>query len=44
MDKIHIDGLSRTKNDIIEDCIRELFKAKDFQDVLLKAHKVSMNT
>ncbi|CAH1114993.1 unnamed protein product [Psylliodes chrysocephalus] len=39
VDKIHIDGLSRTKNDIIEDCIRELFKAKDFQDVLLKAHK-----
>ncbi|XP_072379227.1 sorting and assembly machinery component 50 homolog isoform X2 [Diabrotica undecimpunctata] len=39
VDKIHVDGLSRTKNDIIEDCIKELFKAKDFQDVLLKAHK-----
>lgn len=39
VDRINIDGLGRTKNDIVEDCIRELFKAKDFQDVLLKAHK-----
>ncbi|CAG9815218.1 unnamed protein product [Phaedon cochleariae] len=39
VDTIHIDGLERTKDDIVEDCIRELFKAKDFQDVLLKAHK-----
>lgn len=41
MDKINVDGLARTKNDIVEDCIRELFKAKDFQDVLIKAHRVS---
>lgn len=39
VDKINVDGLARTKNDIVEDCIRELFKAKDFQDVLLKAHR-----
>lgn len=39
VDRINVDGLGRTKNDIVEDCIRELFKAKDFQDVLLKAHK-----
>lgn len=39
VDRINIDGLARTKNDIVEDCIRDLFKAKDFQDVLLKAHK-----
>ncbi|CAG9767730.1 unnamed protein product [Ceutorhynchus assimilis] len=39
VDKINVEGLGRTKNDIVEDCIRELFKAKDFQDVLLKAHR-----
>nr|CAH7753791.1 unnamed protein product [Callosobruchus chinensis] len=39
VDKINVDGLARTKNDIVEDCIRELFKATDFQDVLLKAHR-----
>ncbi|KAJ8956337.1 hypothetical protein NQ318_015075 [Aromia moschata] len=43
VDKINVDGLSRTKNDIVEDCIKELFKAKDFQDVLLKAHRVSQS-
>ncbi|CAG9767729.1 unnamed protein product [Ceutorhynchus assimilis] len=41
VDKINVEGLGRTKNDIVEDCIRELFKAKDFQDVLLKAHRVT---
>ncbi|KAF7285528.1 hypothetical protein GWI33_010527 [Rhynchophorus ferrugineus] len=39
VDKINVDGLGRTKNDIVEDCIRDLFTARDFQDVLLKAHK-----
>ncbi|XP_018571936.1 sorting and assembly machinery component 50 homolog [Anoplophora glabripennis] len=39
VDKINVDGLARTKNDIVEDCIRELFRAKDFQDVLIKAHR-----
>ncbi|CAH0549617.1 unnamed protein product [Brassicogethes aeneus] len=42
VDKIHIDGLARTKDDIIEDCIRDLFKASDFQDVLLKAHRARL--
>uniref|UniRef100_A0AAR5Q7D4 Bacterial surface antigen (D15) domain-containing protein n=1 Tax=Dendroctonus ponderosae TaxID=77166 RepID=A0AAR5Q7D4_DENPD len=43
VDKINIDGLCRTKNDIVEDCIRDLFNAKDFQQVLLKAHKARVN-
>ncbi|KAJ3652126.1 hypothetical protein Zmor_018119 [Zophobas morio] len=42
VDKIHVDGLARTKDDIIEDCIRDLFKATDFQDVLLKAHRARL--
>ncbi|XP_066144222.1 sorting and assembly machinery component 50 homolog B [Euwallacea fornicatus] len=43
VDRITIDGLGRTKDDIVEDCIKELFKAKDFQEVLLKAHKARVN-
>ncbi|XP_060533139.1 sorting and assembly machinery component 50 homolog [Cylas formicarius] len=39
VDRVNVDGLGRTKNDIVEDCIKDLFKAKDFQEVLLKAHK-----
>ncbi|KYB27071.1 sorting and assembly machinery component 50 homolog [Tribolium castaneum] len=42
VDKIHVDGLARTKDDIIEDCIRDLFKAADFQDVLLRAHRARL--
>lgn len=40
VDKIHINGLARTKDDIVQDSVRELFKARDFQDVILKAHDV----
>ncbi|CAG9862329.1 unnamed protein product [Phyllotreta striolata] len=40
VDKVHIDGLSRTKNDIIQDSIQDLFKARDFWEVLLKAYTV----
>ncbi|XP_030762179.1 sorting and assembly machinery component 50 homolog [Sitophilus oryzae] len=39
VDKINVDGLTRTKDDIIEDCIKDLFQAQHFQEVLLKAHK-----
>ncbi|XP_050316083.1 sorting and assembly machinery component 50 homolog [Anthonomus grandis grandis] len=37
VDKINVDGLGRTKDDIVEDCIQELFKAKDFKEVLLQS-------
>lgn len=40
VDRIHVNGLGRTKNDIVEDAVKDLFSARDFQDVLLKAHKV----
>lgn len=40
VDKICVDGLSRTKDDIIIATVRDLFQAKDFQEVLLGAHKV----
>ncbi|XP_032690267.1 sorting and assembly machinery component 50 homolog isoform X2 [Odontomachus brunneus] len=40
VDKIHVDGLMRTKDDIIKSQVMDLFKAKDFQDVIIRAYKV----
>lgn len=40
VDRIHINGLGRTKDDIVQDAVKDLFAAEDFQEVLLKAHKV----
>ncbi|XP_049767186.1 sorting and assembly machinery component 50 homolog B [Schistocerca cancellata] len=40
VDKIHVDGLNRTKDDIVVETVSDLFKAQDFQQVLLGAHKV----
>lgn len=40
MDKIYVDGLSRTKDDIIIATVKDLFQAKDFQEVIVGAHKV----
>lgn len=40
VDKICVDGLSRTKDDIIIATVKDLFQAKDFQEVILRAHKV----
>ncbi|XP_011305816.1 sorting and assembly machinery component 50 homolog isoform X2 [Fopius arisanus] len=40
VDKVHIDGLKRTKDDIIKAQINELFKAKDFYDVIENVQRV----
>lgn len=40
VDKIYVDGLSRTKDDIIIATVKDLFQAKDFQEVIIGAHKV----
>lgn len=40
VDKIHVDGLCRTKDDIIIATVKDLFQAKDFQDVIVGAQKV----
>ncbi|XP_026480677.1 sorting and assembly machinery component 50 homolog A isoform X2 [Ctenocephalides felis] len=40
VDRINIEGLGRTKDDIVEQSVKELFKARNFQDVMAKAHKV----
>lgn len=38
---MHINGLARTKDDIVEDAVKDLFQAQDFQDVLVRANKVN---
>ncbi|KAK2575531.1 hypothetical protein KPH14_011251 [Odynerus spinipes] len=40
VDKIHVDGLDRTKDDIVKTQVAELFNAHDFQEVIVRAHKV----
>jgi outer membrane protein insertion porin family len=35
-----VDGLCRTKDDIIIATVKDLFQAKDFQEVIVGAHKV----
>ena len=35
-----MDGLNRTKDDIVIDAVQELFKAKDFQEVVVGAHQI----
>ncbi|XP_034935710.1 sorting and assembly machinery component 50 homolog [Chelonus insularis] len=40
VDKIHIDGLKRTKDDIIKAQVHDLFKAKDFHQVIDHTQRV----
>ncbi|XP_013136384.1 PREDICTED: sorting and assembly machinery component 50 homolog A, partial [Papilio polytes] len=40
VDRVHVDGLSRTKDDIVRSAVDDLFHATDFEDVILRAHKV----
>ncbi|XP_063372424.1 sorting and assembly machinery component 50 homolog A isoform X2 [Cydia amplana] len=40
VDRVHVDGLNRTKDDVIRGAVDDLFHATDFEDVILRAHKV----
>ncbi|CAG2111457.1 unnamed protein product [Medioppia subpectinata] len=40
VDVINIDGVARTKNDILDPLVRPLFEAHNFEDVVLRAHTV----
>ncbi|KAH9645825.1 hypothetical protein HF086_015185 [Spodoptera exigua] len=42
VDRINVDGLHRTKDDVIKGTVDDLFKAKDFEDVIVRAHKFSI--
>ena len=38
VEKIHFEGLQRTRNDIVSKHVQDLFKAKNFQDVSKNTH------
>ncbi|XP_043476493.1 sorting and assembly machinery component 50 homolog [Leptopilina heterotoma] len=40
VDKVHVDGLVRTKDDIVKLQVKDLFKAKNFDDVILHTYSV----
>ncbi|CAH1642176.1 unnamed protein product [Spodoptera littoralis] len=40
VDRVNVDGLNRTKDDVIRGTVDDLFNAKDFEDVIVRAHKV----
>lgn len=40
VDKIHVDGLVRTKDDMIKSQVTDLFKARNFEDVIIRAYKI----
>ena len=40
VEKVHIEGLGRTKDDLVVGNVGELFTASDFQEVVLKAQQV----
>ncbi|XP_076057434.1 sorting and assembly machinery component 50 homolog A isoform X2 [Oratosquilla oratoria] len=37
--RVHVDGLDRTKDDIVIQSVRDVFSAVDFQSVILKIHE-----
>lgn len=40
VDKVHVDGLGRTRDDIVVTAVHDLFQAQDFKQVILKIHEV----
>nr|CAD7393204.1 unnamed protein product [Timema cristinae] len=43
VDRVHINGLKRIKNDLATDCVKTLFKAKTFEEVIERANKARKN-
>lgn len=37
--RVHVDGLGRTKDDIVINTVRDVFAAQDFQSVIMKIHE-----
>jgi outer membrane protein insertion porin family len=40
VDAVHIDGIGRTKDDVLGPMVKQLFEAKNFEEVVVKAHTV----
>lgn len=43
VDRVTVDGLSRTKDDVISLAVKDLFTADNFEEVIKKAHTVRQN-
>nr|BAN20539.1 conserved hypothetical protein [Riptortus pedestris] len=43
VDRVTVEGLSRTKDDIITKAVQDLFTASNFEEVIKKAHTVRQN-
>ena len=42
MDRVHVDGLGRTKDDLVIKTVQEVFEAGDFEAVVMKSQLVRM--
>ena len=40
VDSIHIDGIGRTKDDVLVPMVKHLFDANNFEEVVIRGHKV----
>ncbi len=40
VDAIHIEGIDRTKDDILVSTVRQLFEANNFEEVIVRSHYV----
>ncbi|XP_073965278.1 sorting and assembly machinery component 50 homolog [Choristoneura fumiferana] len=40
VDRVHVEGLARTRDDLVRGAVDDLFHATHFQDVVLRAHRV----
>lgn len=40
VDKVHFEGIHRTKDDILMQVVSDLFEAQNFHEVVLKAHSI----
>jgi len=40
IDRIHVDGVARTKDDLVQSSIKPLFEAANFEEVITRSHEV----
>ena len=44
VDRVNVDGLRRTQDDAVKGPVNDMFKANDFEDVIVRAEKVYIPT
>ncbi|XP_037070529.1 sorting and assembly machinery component 50 homolog [Pollicipes pollicipes] len=40
IDKVHVDGVGRTRDDLVQDSVQPLFEAANFEEVITRSHEV----